>query len=695
MQSLFSAEKSYTYLGILYNDEPWEKGVEALFDATSFDRLQIATFVSSPKHFFRQTAGFETIELLLGIEENAAAEKFLFDPDATEEMLRSLDKESLRKIGDGRIAIRFTEVGTTIHSKIYILTDTRSGKRRVVVGSANFSGRAFGGGRQFEELVAYDSDYNPRFVDHFVSRYETIRAATIDFIPPRIRKKLRTESLELLTLSDEESVELLKERIGELQGVVIAPDELSERIKTTKRVLAEQEASLKKEIEAIAKTKTVIEIVTRTAKGESRFLQPARIAAKKEQIITRAFQRVQKIREFTDSRVPLLFSEAEGKIFIEEGEERFVPFARPADKEVLREQLTRLGRFIAAYTDFTVNDERETPKRIFEAILFSFCSVYIWRWREEAMWQQGRDEIKSAIPLFMLIAGMAQSGKTHLVTFISRIMGNHGQYYHYVKQAKLSSLKQINPQIIHQFFNEETLTPIFVDEITKEYYSSASAATSSYMGESFVKNITNAKSGRHPCMIATSNTDFSANSQVMRRMYYIQLNNPFDSGKKEAAAAYFNDVVEGFGTELYRDFLYRLEKRFDEGIAIDIRDILKPGREIFLEWFDELSLPIPDYFSSKRIDDYYLRGRTIWRDLYNMKHTGFKELKKENLILLDDETVFGTKLAASREKKELLQYLPIGVAIEEKGIVRLNYEKFFEFIGMGSKNSGFFGKIFG
>ena len=311
------------------------------------------------------------------------------------------------------------------------------------------------------------------------------------------------------------------------------------------------------------------------------------------------------------------------------------------------------------------------------------------------MWQQGRDEIKSAIPLFMLIAGMAQSGKTHLVTFISRIMGNHGQYYHYVKQSKLSSLKQINPQIIHQFFNEENLTPIFVDEITKEYYSSASVATSSYMGESFVKNITNAKSGRHPCMIATSNTDFSANSQVMRRMYYIQLNNPFDSGKKEEAAAYFNEVVERFGIELYRDFLYRLEKRFDEGIAIDINDILKPGREIFLEWFEELSLDRPDYFSPKRIDDYYLRGRTIWRDLYNMKHQGFKELKKENLILLDDETVFGTKLAAGREKKELLQYLPIGVAIEEKGIVRLNYEKFFEFIGMRPKNSGFFGKIFG
>ncbi len=691
MESLFSADGSRVYLGVLFNDKEWSGGVDSLFDPGLFDTIRIATYVSSPKHFFKRTAGFEKIELLLGTEESASAEKFIFDPSSTDEMLKSLDRESLKKIADGSISVRFAEIGSMIHSKIYILSDSKSGRARVAVGSANFSVRAFGGEKQFEELIVCDSDYNPDFTKHFILRYERIREATIDFIPERIKRRLREQHLEVVTFGEEEGVELLKERIADMQNALIVPDEIAERIKRSKRLLAEQEESLKKEMEAVSKTKTVIEIVTRTARGESRFIEPARIEAKKGQIITKAYRDVKKIREFEDSRVELLYSESEASIYIKKADERFEPFAKKADIKLIEEKLALLRRFVSAYTKFTINDDKETPKRIFEAILYAFCSVYIWRLREEAAWRQGRDEIRSSIPLFMLIAGMAQSGKTHLLTFLSRIMGNRGHYYHFVKQARLSSLSQINPQIIHSFFNEENLTPIFVDEIVKEYYSSASAATSGYMGESFVKNMTNAKSGRHPCMIATSNTDFSASSQIMRRIYYIQLNNPFDTTQKERAAAYFNEIVESFGVELYRDFLYRLEERFREGMEVDINDILAPGREIFMEYFEETGHSADGYFCSERIDDYYLRGRTIWRDLYNMKHHGFNELKRENLILLDDETVFGTKLAAGREKRELLQYLPIGVVIEEKGIVRLNYTKFFDFIGMRPKKGGLLG----
>jgi len=158
----------------------------------------------------------------------------------------------------------------------------------------------------------------------------------------------------------------------------------------------------------------------------------------------------------------------------------------------------------------------------------------------------------------------------------------------------------------------------------------SSSATSSYMGEGFIKNLTNAKEGRHPCMIVTSNTDFSANSQVMRRIYYIiHLNNPFDSSKKIETAEYFTTLLNDFGT-----------------------------------------------------------------DLYKMRHNGFKEDKKTNIILLDDEIVFGTKMSANREKRELLQYLPIGVLVEEKGIVKLNLVKFFRFIDQKSKNNGFFKRHF-
>ena len=132
-----------------------------------------------------------------------------------------------------------------------------------------------------------------------------------------------------------------------------------------------------------------------------------------------------------------------------------------------------------------------------------------------------------------------------------------------------------------------------------------------------------------------------------------------------------------------------------QGIKIDVNDILLPAREIFLDYFQELDMKTPAYFSNSRIDDYYMRGKIMWRDLYKIKYKGFKEDRKNGVILLDDEFVFGTKMSANREKKELLQFLPIGVLREEKGIVRLDYEKFFNFIEMKSKNGGFLRSVFG
>lgn len=695
MESLFSQENSKQYLSVLYNDEVYLGSIKELFDAKKFDRLLICTFVSSPKFFFKQTKAFDCIELLLGIEDSQNVQKYLFDPKYTDEFFTSLDKTTLGKITTDKVTIRFTKLGTTIHSKIYIQQNTKTKEIRVMIGSANYSATAFGNRKQYEELLVYDSTYNKKFTDYYLQRYEDIKKETLDFIPKRIKKRIKTEELKILTLSSEDSLEILKERMDDIQAVAIVADELDTSLKVTKQIIAQSHEDTKKELQSIVNTKQLIEIVTKPTKGKIGFIKAAQFIKQKDQIITKVLQEKKIVKEFQDSRINLIYSEVDSHILLKnDGNDELFTYAKQADEQTIKEKLLLLEKFISAYTKYTMNNENDTQKRIFEAILYSFSSVYIWRLREEAINQQGREEIKSAIPLFMLIAGMAQSGKTHLIKFISQIIGNHGEYYHYIKQAKLSSMNQINPQIINQFFCEENLTPIFVDEIEKDYYSSTSTASSGYKGESFIKNMTNAKNGKHPCMIATSNTDFSANSQVMRRMYYIQLNNPFDSDKKEETAEYFTNILNEFGTELYQDFLFRLEKRFLEGIKIDVNDILSPTREIFLEYFDELDMKIPPYFSKNRIDDYYLRGKVMWGDLYNVKFKGFKEDKKQNIILLDDEYVFGSKMSANREKKELLQYLPIGVLREEKGIVRLDYQKFFYFIDMESKNSRFLHRLF-
>jgi len=230
VKSLFSQENSKCYLSVLYNDEAYQEDITNLFDAKKFDKLLICTFVSSPKFFFKQTQAFNHIELLLGIEDSQNAQKYLFDPKYTDDFFKSLDKTILEKITTDNIAIRFTTVGTTIHSKIYIQQDTKTQEARVMIGSANYSATAFGNKKQYEELLVYDSTYNKKLTDYYLQRYEDIKAETLDFIPKRIKKKIKTQELKILTLDSEESLEILKERIDDIQSVAIVADELDENL---------------------------------------------------------------------------------------------------------------------------------------------------------------------------------------------------------------------------------------------------------------------------------------------------------------------------------------------------------------------------------------------------------------------------------------------------------------------------------
>ena len=66
------------------------------------------------------------------------------------------------------------------HAKLYLLDNTEDPYRRVIVGSANLSERAFSG-RQPETLVAFDDD--PEAWRHYTRMYCDIRDSASDEIP--------------------------------------------------------------------------------------------------------------------------------------------------------------------------------------------------------------------------------------------------------------------------------------------------------------------------------------------------------------------------------------------------------------------------------------------------------------------------------------------------------------------------------
>lgn len=688
MESLFDSRgtNSAKKLNILLNDEAVvNKTGKNLLDPSSFEEIFIATFVSSPKFFFESVKDFKKVVLILGIEDSENAAKFIFDPITKSEFFKKLSPETLKKIADGSIEIRYTPIGTTIHSKIYI--QKSKDISFAMAGSANFSQNAFEGKNQYEELIGCDSKYNMKFVTHFEKRFNELYENSLDYVPKRVKSKIKESPDQILLINDEDTIDFIKETIGQVDKIAYSND-----IEYAKDSIESQNTQIKHELQSAVQSKKIFEIITKKHAGKLQFISPKEVEKKSELIITKVLKKEIEKKEYKDTRTKMYFSSSlQTLMYKDNTSNTLIAFSKKHELDCIKTKIALLGNFISAYSKFTYRkDTKITPKRIFESILYAFVSPYIWRIREEYSKLGNSNEVRTSVPLFLLIAGQAQSGKTHLLQFISSITNSNSDFFHYKSAAKLSSQEQINPQAIDTFLNEENITTVLVDEIDKDYFNSNNSSKSGYMGESYIKNMTNSKEGIFPCILATSNTDFSAHPQTMRRIYYIQLNDPFDASSDEMRE-HFHKTTSTFGIELYQDFLYRLEQKFNTGIALKLDDFLYLGREIFQEYFSELKISTPTWFSPTPINDYYLRGKEIWHAKYMQNKKAFKEVPSKNEIIIDEEKIFGTRLTASKDKRELIQFLRIGVLKEDKGITKFNRKEFFEFIGLENPIKRFFG----
>lgn len=117
------------------------------------------------------------------------------------------------------------------HAKLYLLENTEDGRKRVIVGSANLSERAFSG-QQPETLVAFDDDADAWA--HYAKMYADIRDAASDEIPlpPERITKAEIEIEEIPAIADKASTLIIDQTPAEdLQFSVPIQIERIEKIK--------------------------------------------------------------------------------------------------------------------------------------------------------------------------------------------------------------------------------------------------------------------------------------------------------------------------------------------------------------------------------------------------------------------------------------------------------------------------------
>jgi len=663
--------KRVSYLHVLHNDKPFKSEPLSVFDTENFTELKIVTYVSSPDFFFDKVKKFKKVIAILG-EEESAREFYQLDPVFEERIIHSAesDPEVLEALANGRIELRYMKAGERIHSKIYILSNTQ-GNSRVMVGSANFTASAFSNKGQFEELIVYDSFHNPSFCEAYIKRFNEIYENSMEFLTEKTKKKLqslilRAENILIFTPDDraDNIVEKVNRQIqsgGDASTLVV--EVMDEKEKAEKRIM---------EIERIEK---IIENVTKKTKEGYSFEQKQKLIMLKEKIKEIVSFSHRKTQEFIDKRNFLYLNPANWEFYIKENEQA-VSYDANLTEEKLKENLTKVVNFVNSYWEFAVYKDREVLKRVFEAILFSFTSPFIYLIRKSVKKNKG-DEKLAEIPIVLILGGLANTGKTKLLLFINKLLGNNFEVFNY------KDIYTKTQRILYDLFYTNNIFPILVDEIYDNFFRGE--------GERLIKTLTNTITDPHPCLIGTSNVGFSAESQVIRRIYYLHFGSPFSEDKKikEKAERYFEEKVGIIDDSLFRYFLSEFARRMTEEEFFKIEDPLSLSRKIFIDIFSRAGIDVPDFISQSPCGDYYKIGSQEWQAFYLTRKKEFKEMKDggERYLVIDLKSIYEPK-----DAEQLKNKLPPSVVKSSGTPLILHKERFLNFIG---QKEGFLKKFFG
>lgn len=137
-------------------------------------------------------------------------------------------------------------------------------------------------------------------------------------------------------------------------------------------------------------------------------------------------------------------------------------------------------------------------------------------------------------------------------------------------------------------------------------------------------------------------------------------------------------------TSLYQDFTLRLADRIKHGVTFyEVDDFLAIARQIFVEYHEMCGIPMADWFSKKKFDDYIDRGKKIWRGLFISNRQSF-DIRNDNTVFVRLEDL-GKR--TKREREEVINYLPPESIMEDNTVLILNKQIFMEFINIKNKTA--------
>lgn len=161
--------------------------------------------------------------------------------------------------------------------------------------------------------------------------------------------------------------------------------------------------------------------------------------------------------------------------------------------------------------------------------------------------------------------------------------------------------------------------------------------------------------------------EFSSSSQVIRRIYFIGVDNIFDKKREYETKKFLRGIYDGLTDDLFKDFTFKFANAIRDNEEIfKIEDFLSLTRKIFLNYYAECKVEVPEYFPRQIFHDYEDRKATEWRQLFFANRYCFVD--KGDIIQVNIDEIFRNSRDAKNKQDKLLNYLDEVCLASDSGI---------------------------
>lgn len=563
------------------------------------------------------------------------------------------DKYLQQRVTDGSFHLYVT---TGSHDKLYLLK-AQDGRTRVIMGSANFSVRAWDAS-QLEGYVYMDE---PECYAYYRSLYDALREDSTDEIGVDA-EEIREDGSNL------EKLPALRRVVQYNQAIVIhdVPEkpELEYAYQITKHTEKWQKvlntANVKPEVKPDGANVVVID--PKQVYEMKQYMQKMTRAKKEKQIVNPEF-----VLHYEDQSATFVGKQLD---------------LHP-DKASIQRDIKCLNQYMEGTKAFTGNTA-EMRSTYWKILLYMFTSPFIALLRYYYQDIAAANSVGRAFPMFMLLRGPKNGGKSSVVKTIQQLM--FGRALPVLPSSCISPQKFIEKE--PQFKG----CPILIDDVDNSrftYFKDIVKSELPLLREHCIN---------HSCFILTTNEAERVLPEVAKRIVLFQIPNRLSDDSANRQEIPLHRLQKQMGTALYREFLRRMFPQVislanqieTEELPEDFTpDIFKPATQTLMDIFKDNGYDCPpdlhlftwSDFMGEVVKAEKVLG--ILRQIYALAPNDFHIDKEKDLLLLDLKQ-------ANLEKKEidaLKNELPVACDCHIIGFtLRMNWSIIKEYTGIDSND---------